>query len=268
MRKMIVLFATLLLAGPASAKVMQWVGTGNYELFGGSATSIDMYGSGVATVNGSAGGAHLSTLRLPGGLSGSAVIPLTDPEGTITVKSIIVESVGIASGTLTGISGAPPLGQGKLPVPGHARVCLFVENCEANLPVDLTKNNGNTGVGVAGFVTLGGLGSIRISIQGAPFTLGPASLVHRTLKGNFETRTRVGFIHGPGSAASSTAVTSGVIQLIAPEQVAVTGLAGNSTAQALFTTITLRFIPEPGLLLLLGSGVVGLGLLGRGRMKR
>jgi hypothetical protein len=32
--------------------------------------------------------------------------------------------------------------------------------------------------------------------------------------------------------------------------------------------MTLHFIPEPGLLLLLGAGVVGLGLLGRSRMKK
>jgi hypothetical protein len=37
---------------------------------------------------------------------------------------------------------------------------------------------------------------------------------------------------------------------------------------ALFSTLTLHFIPEPGLLLLIGSGAVGLGLLGRSRMKK
>jgi hypothetical protein len=36
----------------------------------------------------------------------------------------------------------------------------------------------------------------------------------------------------------------------------------------MFSTLTLHFIPEPGLLLLIGSGVVGLGLLGRSRMNR
>jgi hypothetical protein len=37
---------------------------------------------------------------------------------------------------------------------------------------------------------------------------------------------------------------------------------------SLFIDFRLHFIPEPGLLLLVGSGVVGLGILGRARMRR
>jgi hypothetical protein len=59
-----------------------------------------------------------------------------------------------------------------------------------------------------------------------------------------------------------------VIQLVAPQSITTTGVLGNSTRLSLFLTLTMHFIPEPGLLLLLGSGVVGLGLLGRSRMKR
>jgi hypothetical protein len=32
--------------------------------------------------------------------------------------------------------------------------------------------------------------------------------------------------------------------------------------------MTLRFVPEPGFLLLLGAGVLGMGILGRNRMRR
>jgi hypothetical protein len=41
---------------------------------------------------------------------------------------------------------------------------------------------------------------------------------------------------------------------------------GDSDKQALFTRLTLNFVPEPGLLLL-GPGVVGLAVLGRRRMR-
>jgi hypothetical protein len=36
----------------------------------------------------------------------------------------------------------------------------------------------------------------------------------------------------------------------------------------LFSTLTIHFVPEPGLILLIGSGVVGLGLLGRSRLRK
>jgi hypothetical protein len=48
----------------------------------------------------------------------------------------------------------------------------------------------------------------------------------------------------------------------------VQGLNSNSSQLTLFASLTLHFVPEPGLLLLIGSGVVGLGLLGRSRMKK
>jgi hypothetical protein len=263
MKKLVVLLASMLIAGQAGAKTLDWHGTLDLELWKGNAFVVQ--GSGVATVNDSD---HLQTLRIFNGISGSGTIPVTDPETTPTIKSVRV-TAGLGSGTLTGISGAPPMGQNVLPVPGFARVCLFVTGCSAFLPLNLTTNSGNTGIGIAGTITLGGNGSIRISIQAAPWTLATASNVTQTAGGGFKTLSRVGFVHGPASATdSSTAKNSGVIQLIAPQRVVTSGVPGNSSKVALFSTLTLHFIPEPGLLLLIGSGVVGLGLVGRSRMKK
>ena len=85
----------------------------------------------------------------------------------------------------------------------------------------------------------------------------------------FLLRTRTGFVHGPASNTSTTAARlgSGVIQLISPMQLVSIGLPGQNEKLALFNTLTIHFIPEPGLLLLLGSGVAGLVLIGRSRMK-
>ena len=66
------------------------------------------------------------------------------------------------------------------------------------------------------------------------------------------------------------AVAPGVVQLISPMQVS-TNLAGAGTSNekiALFGFLTIHFVPEPGMLLLLGSGVAGLALLGRNRMRK
>ena len=175
----------------------------------------------------------------------------------------------LGTGTLTGISGAPPSGANTLPLPGFARVCLFWTDCATNLPLYLTLNNGNTGIGVGGAADPRRVGLDPDLARGR--ALDPRDAHRRQSDGGrrlrhavarrLRARRRIG-------TDSSTAVTSGVIQLITPTQVTTSGVPGNSIKQALFSTLTLHFIPEPGLLLLLASGVVGLGLLGRGRMKK
>jgi hypothetical protein len=82
------------------------------------------------------------------------------------------------------------------------------------------------------------------------------------------TVTETGYVHGPASNTSTAAKVGGAIQLIAPTQVFTEGVPGGySDTQALFTRLTLNFVPEPGLLLLLGPGAVSLALLGRRRMR-
>jgi len=269
MRRLVLLLVLLLTAGQASAKTLDWHGTLNLELWGGQDIP-PIVGSGVATVNDSSGSAHLSTLRLAGGISGSGTIPVTDPNVTGQVKSVRGSQIALGTGTISGISGGPPITPpATLPVGGFMRVCLFQTGCGTNLPLVLTWNDGNTGHGVGGLATLGGNGTIRISLEFAPWTLSTVSGLNQTVKGNFKTLSRVGFVHGAASASnSSTATNSGVIQLIAPQEVNTVGVAGNSTRVALFSTLTLHFIPEPGLVLLIASGAVGLGLLGRSRMSR
>jgi hypothetical protein len=246
-------------AGTASAKTHDWHGTVVVDL--GALESLVLQGSGVATVNDTSGSNHLSSLRVAGGITASQI------------RSIIIS--GNLGGkppvtyTLTGISGAPPMGQNVLPLGGFTRVCVIAAGCLVNLPLQNTTNSGNTGVGIGGTLTLGGVGTVRISIQAAPWTLNTITGINQTVKGNYITLSRAGFVHGGASASnSSTASNSGVLQLVAPQNVTTLGITGNSAKISLFMTMTFHFIPEPGLLLLLGSGVVGLGLLGRSRMKK
>ena len=78
--------------------------------------------------------------------------------------------------------------------------------------------------------------------------------------------TRQGFVHGPASLTSSTALASGVVRLVTASQITASGLG--EVGAGVFATLTLHFIPEPGLLLLLASGGGGLLLLGRRRIRR
>ena len=111
-------------------------------------------------------------------------------------------------------------------------------------------------------------GPVRVSLINSPWQIGTATRLVSTANGVVITRMYGGFIHGPESNTSSTAASSGVVQLVTPVQVLVKGIGGNTKKLSLFTSITLHFVPEPGLMLLLGSGVVGLALLGRSRMRR
>jgi hypothetical protein len=59
----------------------------------------------------------------------------------------------------------------------------------------------------------------------------------------------------------------GQVTLVSPTKV-VTNLTGGLLILVVLGTLTLNFVPEPGTLLLLGSGVAGLAILGRRRMGR
>jgi hypothetical protein len=91
---------------------------------------------------------------------------------------------------------------------------------------------------------------------------------NRTNNGAIDTFTEKGFAHGPLSNTSSTGQTSGVLQVVTTNHVTTQGVPGNADISGQFARILVHFIPEPGLLLLLGSGAVGMALLGRKRIRK
>jgi membrane protease YdiL (CAAX protease family) len=251
------LLVVLAIAAPGAAAVLSWEGTLSFEFPGQESTSS--IGTGVATLNGSGGGVHLSTLRIDGDLSVRSTLPLTDPD-TATLLSIAA-SGAVASGTLLPFaplapSSQPQLTQGVLPVPGAIRLCLFFPGCANNFSIPFTVS-GTYGVGVGGTI-----GATQFTLVGAPWTVRSTSLPIETTGGETATVFASGWAHGAFSFSSSTAVPGGSLSLVTPVRV----LSGTDPGIGFFTRLTIRFIPEPGWLLLLGSGLSGLVALGRSRM--
>jgi hypothetical protein len=292
MRKLIALMASGFLVfgmvGTASAALMNYSGTAQVLLAEYPVGVLT--GGGVATVNNSAGGvpAHLSTLRLAksrGQISGSFTRIVTDPDVIANgVSALIYDNVGGLTGTWAGISGGAASTStgnvGILPQGGIVKICLISTVCTQFLPLVLNQpttvngvpGTGTKGVGVGGMITAGGYGGIRISLQAAPWTIKTATVLDQITppvgpRVN-ETWVAKGWAHAPVSTTTSTAQPSGMIQLITPNQVTTNLPLGSSDFMGSFVITVIHFIPEPGLLLLLGSGVAGLAFLGRRRMMK
>jgi hypothetical protein len=127
-------------------------------------------------------------------------------------------------------------------------------------------------VGVGGLLFVGN-GVVRISIEAAPWTVKTATVLDEITTTGKANQTTVpvtlkGFAHGPISLTTSTANPSGVVQLVTPAQVTTNLPFGSNSKVGAGNALRIHFIPEPGLLLLIGSGVVGLALLGRSRLRK
>jgi hypothetical protein len=281
-------FLALGVAGVAEAAVLNWSGTLTQSLadYPGGV----LRGGGVATINGSSAGipAHLQTLRLAGSrgqIGGNMTVILTDPETAANgLAAFVYEGIQGQTGTIGGISGGAASTSagpgGVMAFPGLIKICLLSTECTQFLPLQPTQpttvngvpGTGVKGIGVGGLITVGGYGGIRISLQCGPWTVKTETVIDQiTTPGGSRVFTPVpgkGWAHAPVSTTTSTAQPGGMLQLVSPAQ-AVTNLPlGSNAKQASFTVVIVEFIPEPGLLLLLGSGVAGLGILARRRWRK
>ena len=258
----------LLLAGePAAAKTLNWDGTLTLDLGPlGSSTST---GVGVATVNVPTLTNNLRTLRIASAaFTITQTDPITDPLITATIGKLEIDH-DLGTDTFANISGVGPIQPATLPLVGLARVC-FVASCTS--PATMNQVTPSAAIGVGGTLTLPTtVGGLQIDMVAAPWTVKTATAITQTVGGALVSLTAQGSIHGTGSGtariSNSVATTSGVIQFVTPIQVSTVGLGGNHSEIAGFATLTLHFVPEPGLLLLLGSGATGLAILGRRRYK-
>jgi len=260
--QLLALMLLVSVAAPAGAKQMAWEGT--LEVRVSRYDPFRIEGSGVATLNNSDGGTQLGVVRLAGGITGSDVVPLTDPNVTGTNKSIRI-TAQLGTGTLSPFWPSAPIGQPQLvrnalPVRGVTRVCMFAAGCEMSLAIPLAVSDEQKAVGVGGDWTVGGYGLHRFSIEAAPWTL-TASLLTETVDGEPFTATTGGWVHGPSSWAGSAGATGGALSVVTPMRI----IGSDGLRLPAFVRLSLRFVPEPSAPLLLGAGLVGLVTIGATR---
>jgi len=244
------------LCSSAGARELVWEGTLEVGIGFGNEI-VRAKGTGVATIEGS----HflVDSLRLAGGIAGSGTIPVTDPEATATIPSFRVDFT-LGTGTLT------PFTRATLPIRGASRLCLFTPGCATDAEIPLTTG-GTRGAGIGGGpVTVGGFGSVRISLVGMPWTIGTTHVsVSTPLGGSLQVQD-TGFMHGPSSWTSSAGTTGGVIQLVSPTMVTFRSVDESTSLDV--NRLTIRFVPEPDHLALIGSGIFGLVGVSRTRRAR
>ncbi len=255
-------------AGQSQAVSLPYSGSLQFGV--GAIEPVTLTGGGTAIVNGTGPGGHLSSLAINAGdIAGTASVVVYN---AAPISGILFAGGGTAIHLpnsfgyflVTG-SASNGVGEfGSLSEPGNnfagvmafngaAIVCLFGP-CSgfpgANLAVPISPV-GQGGTSIA-------TGAVNITAIGAPWFKNTAIIADSTA---------MGFQHGPGSATTSSAAQgSGVVSLVSPVFIS-TSLDAFPVVPT-FARFTIHFIPEPGTLLLVGSGIAGLAIIGRRRMNK
>jgi hypothetical protein len=261
------LFAACSALAPAPTRAATLDFTGTLSLRIGTFPALVVPGSGTAQLTDD-GSHHLLSFTLPGGAFGPATPTITRwaLPGATGIDWLAFTLSQNLSGSFSGVSGGPP-GGGPMGLSGMAKICFyFYPPCISNISMPLTLTTGRAGFGIGGTRTT--TGSVNVTVQNAPWTIGqPVMTLHTPNTTTWTPTLAGGFAHGPASLTSSTAQTSGVVQLVTVSKVYTT-LTGAFPEYPLTGILTLHFVPEPGTLLLLASGVAVLAALGRRRGSR
>ncbi len=229
------LVASLLLLGSTAGRAASIPFTGTLTLQISTLPPITASGGGVAVVNGSTSGGHLTALALPAGAIATAAhrVPITDPAAAPFEEIQLTVSNGPA--TFAGSGGSGSFG-GVMPLVGVAKVCLAGPCSVAVNNLSIPPNV--AGSGGAQVVTA----AVNLTVMGAPWTTGTVAIGTATAMGGV-------------SPLSSTAMASFVTPVFVSTNTPLTVIP-------VFAFLSLS-IPEPGTFALLAGGILGLVAWGR-----
>ncbi len=196
------------------------------------------------------GGADVTATSISGLTAGifnfTGEVPVTDP-AAFPIAGLFMKGATNGVGNFTGVDA---IGGGAMAIKGVAEICLFAACAgpPANVSVPFTTAGVN-GVGLGG-TPIAVVGLVNVTVPGNIWTTGVATANSST-----------GLVSVSGSPLSG-----GHIKLVSP--VTISTNIGASAQLPMFAVMELTFIPEPGTLLLLASGVAGLAIVGRKRMSK
>jgi hypothetical protein len=239
------LLALIALGVPAGATPF----TGSFSMWGNPIAGLAGDSTSTTTPNAVTVPAGATTAGLPTTIT---LVTTPTPGGTYGYNlKIANKPLGpLGAGSFSGTPLAGPMAiQGAI----LATLTNFNNFTIANLPL---TSAGTKGVGLGGTLSVTSYAGGIWSVAGAPWTTGPAAVNNVNTPGGsvLPTLTLTGY-------DNRNAAGLGMVQLVTPIQF---NLGGGSSVGT-HGVLTLNFVPEPGTMLLVGTGLAAIAYLSRRR---